>query len=89
MISDEIVGAIGRASGRCQWLALDLSGVSVLSSMGLALCLEVRRTAKDRGMGTAIYGMNAHLRGLFQVMKVERLYKLVHSKDDLRRLTEG
>ncbi|MCH2145518.1 MAG: STAS domain-containing protein [Phycisphaerales bacterium] len=89
IISNEIFERLARAPGRCQWLALDLSDVSVVSSMGLALCLNVRSSAKERGMDTALYGMNAHLRGLFQMMKVERLYKLVHSKDDLRRLIEG
>ena len=38
-------------------------------------------------MRTALFGLNGHLRDLFRMMKVDRLYKTVHSKDDLRKLT--
>jgi anti-anti-sigma factor len=88
-LSSEILTALEDTPSRCRWLAIDLSDVSVVSSMGLAVCLNVRKRAGEQGMKTALYGMNAHLRGLFQVMKVERLYKVLHSKDDLQRLIEG
>ena len=89
IVATEILEAIANAPPKCKWLVLDLSAVSVLSSMGLGMCLDVRKSARAKGMKTVLFGLNAHLRGLFQMMKVERLYKVVHSKDDLKKLING
>lgn len=83
----EILEALNEASKSIKWLVIDLSAVSVLSSMGLGMCVELRRHAKERKMRTALFGLNGHLRDLFRMMKVDRLYKNLHSKDDLVKLT--
>ena len=89
IIASEVHDVLENVPKRCQWVVLDLSGVSVLSSMGLGLCLDIRKRARKSGMKTILFGLNSHLRGLFQMMKVERLYKVVHSKDDLKKLIDG
>ena len=89
IIENEIIDALKDSEKRTKWLVIDLSAVSVLSSMGLGMCVELRRHAKERKMNTALYGLNGHLRDLFRMMKVERLYKIVHSKDDLRKMVDG
>lgn len=89
IISLEFLEAFKETSPNCNWVVIDLSAVSVVSSMGLAMCLDIRKQAKKQGMKTALFGMNAHLRGLFQMMRVERLYKVMHSKDDLKALIKG
>ena len=89
IIETEIIDALSQCDKRSKWLVIDLSAVSVLSSMGLGMCVELRRHAKEQKMNTALYGLNGHLRDLFRMMKVERLYKIVHSKDDLKALIKG
>ena len=89
IIETEIIDALSQCDKRSKWLVIDLSAVSVLSSMGLGMCVELRRHAKEQKMNTALYGLNGHLRDLFRMMKVERLYKIVHSKDDLRKMIES
>ena len=89
IIENEVMDALTDSDKRSKWLIIDLSAVSVLSSMGLGMCVELRRHAKEQKMNTALYGLNGHLRDLFRMMKVERLYKIVHSKDDLRKMIEG
>lgn len=89
IIETEIIDALTQCDRRSKWLVIDLSAVSVLSSMGLGMCVELRRHAKEQKMNTALYGLNGHLRDLFRMMKVERLYKIVHSKDDLRKMIES
>ena len=89
IIETEIIDAMTQCDKRSKWLVIDLSAVSVLSSMGLGMCVELRRHAKEQKMNTALYGLNGHLRDLFRMMKVERLYKIVHSKDDLKKMIEG
>ncbi|MEE2682256.1 MAG: STAS domain-containing protein [Planctomycetota bacterium] len=87
IVETEILDALADSPQGCKWLVMDFSAVSVLSSMGLGMCVELRRHAKERKMRTALFGLNGHLRDLFRMMKVDRLYKIVHSKDDLRKLT--
>jgi anti-anti-sigma factor len=89
IISLEVMEALKKTASNCNWVVIDLSAVSVVSSMGLAMCLDIRKQAKKQGMKTILFGMNAHLRGLFQMMRVERLYKVMHSKDDLKALIKG
>jgi anti-anti-sigma factor len=89
IIETEIMDALADSDKRAKWLVIDLSAVSVLSSMGLGMCVELRRHAKEHKMNTALFGLNGHLRDLFRMMKVERLYKIVHSKDDLRKMIES
>ena len=88
IIARDLFAAIESGHSRTKWLVIDLSAVSVLSSMGLALCVDARTRAKEKGMKTVLYGLNGHLRELFRMMRVERLYKLVHSKDDLKKLID-
>ena len=87
IVETEVLDALADSPNECKWLVMDLSAVSVLSSMGLGMCVELRRHAKEQKMRTALFGLNGHLRDLFRMMKVDRLYKTVHSKDDLRKLT--
>ena len=87
IVETEILDALNEASKSIKWLVIDLSAVSVLSSMGLGMCVELRRYAKERKMRTALFGLNGHLMDLFRMMKVDRLYKNLHSKDDLTKLT--
>ena len=89
IIANDITTALDDPPVKAKWLVLDLSAVSVLSSMGLGMCVDMRNQAKQQGMKTVLYGLNGHLRDLFRMMKVERLYKVVHSKDDLNSLTGG
>ena len=89
IVETEILDALVDSPSSSKWLVMDLSAVSVLSSMGLGMCVELRRHAKERKMRTALFGLNGHLRDLFRMMKVDRLYKTVHSKDDLRKITNS
>lgn len=87
IIVNDITPALEERPVKAKWFVLDLSAVSVLSSMGLGMCVSLRQEARKRGMKTVLFGLNGHLRELFRMMKVERLYKVVHSKDDLETLT--
>lgn len=89
VISLEFMETFKALPSSCKWVVIDLSAVSVVSSMGLAMCLDIRKQAKAKGMKTVLFGMNAHLRGLFRMMRVEKLYKVMHSKDDLKTIFEG
>ena len=50
IVATEILAAVANAPGRCKWLVLDLSAVSVLSSMGLGMCLVMPQAAAERAL---------------------------------------
>ncbi len=85
-----IATAIGEAlkthEGKGKYFVLDLSSVNVLSSLGLGMCVDVRHRALERGMKPVLYGMPQHLVELLRMMKVDRLFTVVHAAPDLDRL---
>ncbi len=71
-------------SGKC--FVLDLSSVSLLSSLGLGTCVDLRNTAEKAGLRPVIYGMNRHLTDLFSLMKIDRLFKILKTPQELDQL---
>ena len=87
MEAPALVAQIGEAvdrSGRgFRTLALDLSKVSLMSGMGLGFCIELHKRARARGADCVVTGLNAHLRDLFRLMRIDRLYRIALTRDEL------
>lgn len=62
---------------------LDLTRVSLLSSMGLGTCVDLRNTANEAGLRPVVYGMNRHLVDLFKLMKIDRLFTVLRTQQEL------
>jgi len=72
--------------GRC--FVLDLGRVSMLSSLGLGMCVDTRHRALERGMRPVMYGLSPQLLELMRMMKVDRLFTFVHGPAELARILE-
>lgn len=70
------------------YFILDMSAVTVISSIGLGMCLDLRHRAIEQGRQCVLYGLNRHLLDLFRMMKVDRMYKIVHGGAALRKLLD-
>ncbi len=70
--------------GKC--LVIDLSRTNSLSSMGLGLCVDLRNRAVDAGLRPVLAGMNIQLTDLVRMMRVDRLFTITSSSNDLERL---
>ncbi|UCD74016.1 MAG: STAS domain-containing protein [Phycisphaerales bacterium] len=86
IITAELVRAIEAAGPVLRLLVLDLSDVAGMASMGLGMCIEVRNRAWERGAPTVLYGLNPDLVNLIHLVKVQRLYTLAHSDEELAGL---
>jgi len=64
-------------------LVLDLTDVNFMSSMGLGVCIALRNAATGIGAQSIIYGMNKEMHALMTMMKIEKLYKIARSRDEL------
>lgn len=85
---DEISRAIAGFEGKGRCFVLDLSRVSLLSSLGLGMCVDTRHRAIERGMKPLLCGLQPSLLDLLRIMKVDRLFTLVHGEAELARMIE-
>lgn len=84
-IREQVVARLeGVAHGKV--FVLDLSQVSLLASMGLGVCLDLRNCAEKAGLKPVLFGMNRNLMELFQLMKIAGLFTILKSPQELERL---
>ena len=84
-VRDQIMAAIqATRKGRC--FVLDLSQVSLMSSVGLGTCVDLRNNAEKAGLRPFVFGMNRHLADLFRLMRVDRLFTILKSGHELDSL---
>jgi anti-anti-sigma factor len=57
-------------------LVLDFTDVQFVSSLGLGMCIDVRNTAENCNAETAIVGLTTHLKELFEMMRLDRLFTI-------------
>ncbi len=86
VIQDALADALDQASSSLRCLMLDLSSVSFMNSMGLGMCIDARNRASEKGAKAVIYGLNAELTGLFEMTKIDRLFKLVKDEVTLEKV---
>jgi anti-anti-sigma factor len=64
-------------------VVLDLQEVCGMSSMGLGLCVEIRNQAAQAGARCVLFGLCHHLRDMFRMMRIERLYTIADTAAEL------
>ena len=61
-------------------LVLDFNDIQFISSLGLGMCIDVRNTAEKCNASTSIVGLNSHLKELFEMMRLDRLFQIEASQ---------
>ena len=56
-------------------MVLDVSGVRMMQSIGLGMCIDLRNTAKAFGVGTTLHGLAGRLEELFTMLKIDRMFE--------------
>lgn len=64
-------------------LVVDMSAVTMLSSMGLGMCVDLRRRADQAKLKPYLTGSSRTLLDLFRMMKIDRLFTIVIGRDEL------
>lgn len=67
-------------------LVLDLSAVVMLTSMGLGMCIDLRRRAETAKLKPHLFGMSRQLLDVLRMMKIDRQYTVMHGKEELGAL---
>ncbi len=89
IISGELRDAMGALQQTIRIFVLDLSSVQMMSSMGLGMCIETRNALKRHKVKAVLYGLNPQLIDLFRLMKIERLFAIASTREELDRLTRS
>ena len=86
VLSSEISNAIRGCNRRLRVLVLDLHAIESMSSIGFGMCIQLRNQANDLRARSVLYGVNPQLASLFRMLKLDRLYTMVHDEHELDRL---
>jgi anti-anti-sigma regulatory factor len=86
IITSEIIEAIDHSKSARGNFVLDLTGVNQITSMGLGMCIDVRNRVASAKLKPHLCGANRVVLDLLRLMKVDKLYTVVHGSDDLIRL---
>ena len=85
IIAQEVTIELDANVDSLRTLLLDFTNVTVLSSVGLEMCIDLRNRAHEAGAATVLCGVNAELDELMQMMKTDRLWQIVHDGEELSR----
>jgi len=86
IISRKLNKAFAATGKRMKAFLLDLTNVQTVSGMGLGMCIDAHKRARDLGARTIVIGLSPQLEELFRVMKVDRMYKIARTKSELSGL---
>lgn len=83
VIEGEIRGA---APGQAWRVLVDASNVGMLASMGLGMLVSLHKSAGEAGGRVVIFGFREELLGLLKVTHLDRVLKIVKTKEDALKL---
>lgn len=89
IITDEVMPFFVHAGKSLKVLVLDLSNVTFMSSMGLGMCIAFRNKASSLGAKSALYGVTPDLLKLLAMMKIEKLYSIARSDEELKAILQS
>jgi len=75
--------------GKKPRLLVDLGGLKMMDTSGLATLIEAHIKAEKRGGRLVLFGLNEPMAGIFRVMHVDRLFCIAASEQEAQSLLEG
>ena len=76
IIANSVNNKLNECGPKVKNLVLDFSEVQFISSLGLGMCIDVRNTAEQMQASTSIIGLTCHLKELFEMMRLDRLFTI-------------
>jgi anti-anti-sigma factor len=78
--------AMDQVGGGLTDVVLDFGGVDFINSSGLGACFELHNDVAGRGARIILYQPTAAVMQLFMMVKVESLFTIVHTNEELQSL---
>ena len=85
-ITVQLSGAIQNLAhaGAGRYVVLDFTGVPLLSSIGLGMCVDIYHCAQKYGRKCATYGLQNRTLELFHLMHLDRMYENLSTQTQLQ-----
>ena len=85
-ITAQLSGAIQNLAnaGAGRYVVLDFTGVPLLSSIGLGMCVDIYHCAQKYGRKCATYGLQSRTSELFHLMHLDRMYENLSTQTQLQ-----
>jgi anti-anti-sigma factor len=84
-ISADLRPHMARHMKRLRVIVLNLTEVTMMTSFGLGMCVEIRNTASTLGVRTIVAGLRPELDEMFRMMRVDRLFTITHGAEELSK----
>ena len=85
IIQQMVTFAITDMGAALKHLVLDMSSITYMNSMALGMCIDFRNRAAAVKGDVIITGMSAEMLYLFQMVKFDRLFKVVKTTEELSK----
>jgi len=87
IIAEECRAAIAGHGSELRHVVIDLSDIRRMSSLGLGLglCIELRNAADQYRASCIVLKLSSEHQDLFRLMKLDRLFTIVQTVQDLAR----
>jgi anti-anti-sigma factor len=86
IITAEVTPVLKEVGNSIGILLLDLRDVTFMASMGLGMCIAFRNLAVANGGKAILFGASEDLLGVPTMMRIDKLYSIAKSEDELRKL---
>ena len=83
IIAQEVTIELDANVDSLRTLLLDFTNVTILSSVGLEMCIDLRNRAHEAGANTVLCGVNPELDELMKKMVTDRLWRIVYDAEEL------
>ncbi len=88
IITEEFAPYFKKHGKGIKHMVLDMTTVNFMSSMGLGMCIACRNLAAAQGASSILFGMNKELQALMAMMKIEKMYKIAKTHDELQKFVK-
>ena len=76
LVANAVNAQLKQCGKKVKSLVLDFSEVQFISSLGLGMCIDFRNTEEQNNADTSIIGLTSHLKELFEMMRLDRLFTI-------------
>ncbi len=70
-----------------KYAVLDLQHINTFSAMGVGLCTDFAKRARECKLEPVLFGLRGDLMDQLRMFKIDRIFKIVRSQSDLQALT--
>jgi len=85
IISKMVQEAISGADEAVRHAVLDFTSIQFMGSVGIGMCLEINNKLRPQKGQVILYGLSGELEGVMKMTRMDKLFRLVNTLEDLDR----